>query len=67
MIHLYATIQQHVPEITVADRKHQIDRPQDHLGGELQVFERLILAYLDSMSGVTATRTNAATHPMLAA
>jgi hypothetical protein len=67
VIHRYATIQQHVLEITVADRKHQVDRPQDHLGGELPVFERLIPPYLDSLSGVTGTQTNAATHPMLAA
>ena len=52
MIHLHATVEQHELEITVADREHQIPshRPQDHLGGELAAFERLILPYACCLS-----------------
>jgi hypothetical protein len=47
VIHLHAAVLQHELEIA-ADREHQIplDRPQDHLSGELPTFESLILSSL---------------------
>jgi hypothetical protein len=45
VVDLYATVQQHELEISIADREHQIpsDRPQDHLSGELPPFEGPVL------------------------